>query len=89
MKTLSKQTEAQKIINNNLLKTEVKNIFTNYYFSNNYFYIPLEDEKTKVNNIKSLKNYLNINFELYELSIIFLSGIEQKYTTALKIKLIQ
>ena len=89
MQTLTKQTEAQKIINNNLLKTEVKNIFTNYYFANDYFYIPLDDDKTKVNNIKQLKNWLNINCELYELQIIFLSGIKQEYKTALKIKLIQ
>ena len=56
MQTISKQTEAQKIINNNLLKTEVKNIFTNYYFVDGFFYIPLDDEKTKINNIKALKN---------------------------------
>ena len=89
MQTITNNTEAQKLINNNLLKREIKNIFSKYYFSNNYFYIPLEDEKTKVNNIKSLKNWLNINCELYELQIIFLAGIEQEYKTALKIKLIQ
>ncbi len=37
MKTLSKQTEAQKIINNNLLKTEVKNIFTIQIFSDIFY----------------------------------------------------
>jgi len=89
MQTITNNTEAQKLINNNLLKREVKNIFTNYYFLDGFFYIPLDDDKTKIHKIKDIKNYLNTNFELYELSIIFLSGIEQEYKTALKIKLIQ
>ena len=74
---------------NLILEAQIKNIFKKYYISNDYFYIPLEDEKTKVNNIKELKNWLNNNIKLYELSIIFLSGIEQEYKTALKIKALE
>ena len=40
MQTITNNTEAQKLINNNLLKREVKNIFTNYYFLDGFFYIP-------------------------------------------------
>tara|TARA_R100000781_G_C4004991_1_gene101631 strand:+ start:249 stop:530 length:282 start_codon:yes stop_codon:yes gene_type:complete len=84
------QTQTNKHHSTNLiLEAQIKNIFKKYYISNEYFYIPLENEKTKVNNIKEFKNWLNNNVKLYELSIIFLSGIEQEYKTALKIKALE
>ena len=89
MQTITNNTEAQKLINNNLLKREVKNIFTNYYFLDGFFYIPLDDDKTKIHKIRDIKNHLNTNHELYELSIVFTSGIQQDYKSTLKIKLIQ
>lgn len=64
-------------------------IFGKIYTNNNSIFIPLMDDKTKTNNIKKLKDYLNNNVDLYELSIVFLGGIKQEYKTAVKIKLIE
>lgn len=86
------QTQTQTQTNpltNIFLEAEIKKTFANYYFIDDYFYIPLEDDKTKIHKIKDIKNHLNTNFQLYELSIVFTSGIKQDYKSTLKIKVLQ
>ena len=83
------KTQTEKAVTNLILEAQIKSIFKNYYCSNEYFYIPLDDDKTKIHKIKELKNWLNTNVKLYELSIIFLSGTNQEYKTALKIKVLE
>tara|TARA_R100000353_G_C6414337_1_gene171289 strand:+ start:358 stop:636 length:279 start_codon:yes stop_codon:yes gene_type:complete len=83
------KTQTEKAVTNLVLESQIKNIFKNYYCSNEYFYIPLEDDKTKIHKIKELKNWLNTNINLYELSIVFTSGIKQDYKSTLKLKALE
>lgn len=94
MKPIYKRTQAPKKSKNNpltniFLEAEIKKTFANYYFIDDYFYIPLDDDKTKIHKIKDIKNHLNTNFQLYELSIVFTSGIKQDYKSTLKIKVLK
>ena len=74
-------------------QTEIENkiidIFGKIYKDENTIFVPLENDKTKVNNIKKVKDYLNNKVNLYILEIVFTGGIEQEYKTALKIKVIK
>lgn len=85
----SKQTIAQILINKNDLKRFMNTLFTEVYESNGNLIAPLINDKTKVQSIKSLKQYLNQNFLLYSLSIIFVGGISQEYKTAIQISLLK
>ena len=74
-------------------QTEIENkiidIFGKIYKDENTIFVPLENDKTKVNNIKKVKDYLNNKVNLYILEIVFTGGIQQEYKTALKIKVIK
>ena len=74
-------------------QTEIENkiidIFGKIYKDENTIFVPLDDDKTKVNNIKKVKDYLNNKVNLYILEIVFTGGIQQEYKTALKIKVIK
>lgn len=74
-------------------QTEIENkiiyIFGKIYKDENTIFVPLDDDKTKVNNIKKVKDYLNNKVDLYILEIVFTGGIQQEYKTALKIKVIK
>tara|TARA_R110000824_G_scaffold221288_1_gene408375 strand:- start:304 stop:576 length:273 start_codon:yes stop_codon:yes gene_type:complete len=85
----SKQTTAQILINKNDLKRFMNTLFNEVYEGNSCLIAPLTNDKTKVQSIKSLKQYLNQNFLLYSLSIIFVGGTSQEYKTAIQISLLK
>ena len=85
----SKQTIAQTLINKNDLERFMNTLFTEVYEGNGCLIAPLTNDKTKVQSIKNLKQYLNQNFLLYSLSIIFVGGISQEYKTAIQISLLK
>ena len=84
----STQTKAQILMNTNEIKKEMYKLFNKVYTVENSLFAPLEDNKTKVQSIKQLKEYLNKNFSLYSLSIVFLGGVSQEYKTAIRIDLL-
>lgn len=86
METTNKQTQTQK---NLLLEQECKKVFEQVTKTNNYFICPLLNEKTKTKQIQRIKNFCNINFDLYELNIIFVGGFNLDYSTAIKLQVIE
>ena len=74
---------------NALLKAEVNKIFEQVTQKENYFICPLIDERQKTKQIQQIKSFCNVNFDLYQVSIIFVGGINLDYTTALKIQVIE
>ena len=83
------QTIAQVLINKNDLERFMNTLFDKVYEGNGCLIAPLTNDKTKVQSIKNLKQYLNQNFLLYSLSIIFIGGIKQEYKTAIQISLLK
>ena len=73
----------------NEIENKIIDIFGKIYKDKNTIFVPLDDDKTKVNNIKKVKDYLNNKVDLYILEIVFTGGIQQEYKTALKIKVIK
>mgnify|MGYP003644446854 FL=1 len=73
----------------NEIENKIIDIFGKIYKDKNTIFVPLDDDKTKVNNIKKVKDYLNNKVNLYILEIVFTGGIQQEYKTALKIKVIK
>ena len=73
----------------NEIENKIIDIFGKIYKDEKTIFVPLMDDKTKVNNIKKVKDYLNNKVDLYILEIVFTGGIQQEYKTALKIKVIK
>tara|TARA_R110001632_G_scaffold46402_1_gene117809 strand:- start:11700 stop:11948 length:249 start_codon:yes stop_codon:yes gene_type:complete len=73
----------------NEIENKIIDIFGKIYKDEKTIFVPLMDDKTKVNNIKKVKDYLNNSVDLYILEIVFIGGIQQEYKTALKIKVIK
>lgn len=71
------------------IENKIIDIFGKIYKDEKTIFVPLMDDKTKVNNIKKVKDYLNNSVDLYILEIVFIGGIQQEYKTALKIKVIK
>ena len=84
----STQTEAQRLINKNDLKREMRKLFGVVYESNKGIFSPLENDKTKVQNVKNIKQYLKQNHNLYSIAIVFIGGMEREYKTAIQIDLL-
>ena len=82
------QTQSQIIINRNDIKKEMHKLFNKVYILGDSLLAPLDNDKTKVQSIKALKEYLNKYYNLYSLSIVFLGGIKQEYKTAIRIDLL-
>ena len=74
---------------NALLKAEINKIFTQVTQKDNYFICPLIDERQKTKQIQRIKSFCSVNFELFQVSIIFVGGLNIDYTTALKIQVIE
>jgi len=75
-------------MNTRPIEIKIHDIFGKIYRYNGAIYVPLEDNKTKVKNIKKVKDYLNNNVSLYVLEIVFLGGVAQEYHTALRIQIL-
>ena len=71
------------------IENKITDIFGKIYKDEKTIFVPLDDDKTKVNNIKKVKDYLNNKVNLYILEIVFTGGLQQEYKTALKIKVIK
>ena len=71
------------------IEEKMSNIFGTIYTDKGFIFAPLQDNKTKVNNIQRAKDYLNTHVSLYLMEIVFIGGISQEYKTALKIKVIK
>ncbi len=74
---------------NEILKTEVNKIFEQVTQKDNYFICPLINERQKTKQIQQIKSFCSVNFDLFQVSIIFVGGLNVDYTTALKIQVIE
>lgn len=93
MNTANKTTEAKNLqpqkVKNALLRAEVNKIFSMVTEKENYFICPLIEERQKTKQIQQIKSFCNVNFLLYQVSIIFVGGYNLDYCTALKIQVIE